>query len=556
MNSDAFLDFAEKHGFALFPVVPSTKKPALAGGWGDLATDNRQQWEQWIADGHGLAIYAKASHLLIVDVDVKHVGIEAAGPAWCAMAAELGIDPARPHMYTPSGGWHYWVRLPPSPPPLRGVLSIPDSQGHEFVSIRYVAYGVALAPGYTFRNEPLTDASPNLVARMQSKPDATVVPHSHGAGLGDCDFKEIEAQINALLPTGYFDGETKWLHSVWAIRRSFGDAGWPLAERISYADYKERLARDWAREDPNKNGPSAAMFEGPARRAGWSKSEMFAPALASVAHKISATPFVWVDPATIPQRGWIYGNAIIRKHLSVTVATAGTGKSTKKITDALAMASGRTLLHDKPHGKFRVWLWNGEDPYDELQRRIAAAALHHKLATEDFAERLFVDSGRRYGNSTRPPGRQEGDNRGAGRRRLDKDYSANHIDVVVIDPFVSSHSVGENDNNAIDLVTKMWAKIADATDCAVDLVHHPRKTGGDAIDAEDARGASALIATARIAETLNVMTAEEATKAGIENRFPYVRVDNAKANLAPREDRARWLKIENIPLGNGWLGWW
>ena len=44
--------------------------------------------------------------------------------------------------------------------------------------------------------------------------------------------------------------------------------------------------------------------------------------------------------------------------------------------EALALATGRELLHDKPYGRSRVWLWHGEDPADELQRRIMAACLY------------------------------------------------------------------------------------------------------------------------------------------------------------------------------------
>ena len=55
---------------------------------------------------------------------------------------------------------------------------------------------------------------------------------------------------------------------------------------------------------------------------------------------------------------------------------------------------------------------------------------------------------------------------------------AKQIDVVMIDPFISSHQVPENDNNAIDAVAKTWTMIADITNTAIDLAHHTRKTGG------------------------------------------------------------------------------
>ena len=42
---------------------------------------------------------------------------------------------------------------------------------------------------------------------------------------------------------------------VWAVRSTFRDGGWPLAEKLSYADDKDRLAI-WAREDSSKDNPS------------------------------------------------------------------------------------------------------------------------------------------------------------------------------------------------------------------------------------------------------------------------------------------------------------
>ena len=91
----------------------------------------------------------------------------------------------------------------------------------------------------------------------------------------------------------------------------------------------------------------------------------------------------------------------------------------------------------------------------------------------------------------------------------------NQIDVVMIDPFISSHQVPENDNNAIDAVAKTWTMIADVTNTAIDLAHHTRKTGGAEVTVEDGRGAVALLNAVRPARVLNVMTEDEAAKAGV-----------------------------------------
>ena len=123
---------------------------------------------------------------------------------------------------------------------------------------------------------------------------------------------------------------------------------------------------------------------------------------------------------------------------------------------------------------------------------------------------------------------------------------ANRIDVMLVDPFVSTHRVTENDNNAIDEVARVWAGIADETNTAIDLVHHTRKTYGAEVTVEDGRGASALVFASRSARALNIMTKEEAAKAGAENNRLFFREENGKANLSPPIEKATWFKLECV----------
>lgn len=271
----------------------------------------------------------------------------------------------------------------------------------------------------------------------------------------------------------------------------------------------------------------------------------------SVKLPIRATPFVWRDPRTIPRRRWLYGFHYIRQFVSTTVAPGGVGKSSLSIIEALAMATNRPLLGVTPNEHSRVWLWNGEDPRDEIDRRVAAACIRYGIKPEEVGGRLFIDSGRdteiiiatemREGARVAVP---EVD-------QMIATIRANGIDAVIIDPFVSSHRVSENNNNAIDLVVKAWARIADACNCSVELVHHARKTGGAEVTVEDGRGAVALLAGARSARVLNGMTKEEGERAGIEKPRGYFRVDNGKANLAPPPDKAAWYHLASVSLDNG-----
>ena len=48
----------------------------------------------------------------------------------------------------------------------------------------------------------------------------------------------------------------------------------------------------------------------------------------------------------------------------------------------------------------KVWLYNLEDPRDEMDRRIIAAMQHHHVSPEEIAGRLYVDTGRERALST------------------------------------------------------------------------------------------------------------------------------------------------------------
>ena len=267
---------------------------------------------------------------------------------------------------------------------------------------------------------------------------------------------------------------------------------------------------------------------------------------------LRATAYSFPEPSKIPMRQEIYGQHYYRKFVSATVAPSGVGKSSLEIVEALAIASGKPLLGVTARERARVWLWNGEDPRDELERRISAAMLHYGLTRDDIGDRLFVDTGREQEIILAMEGRDGARISSPVVEAVMKTIEENGIDVFQVDPFVSSHRVTENDNGAIDMVTKQWAKIADRTRCAVELVHHVRKLNGGEITVEDSRGAGALLATSRSARALSRMTKVEGQRTGVgDGHRAFFRFGDAKNNLALVSDDTRWFKLASVQLGNG-----
>ncbi|MDO9338470.1 MAG: AAA family ATPase [Caulobacter sp.] len=272
----------------------------------------------------------------------------------------------------------------------------------------------------------------------------------------------------------------------------------------------------------------------------------------SQAGLIEPKPFVWRDPSTLPRRGWLYGKHFVRKFCSTTIAPGGVGKSSLTITEALAMVTGRPILGVKVKRPLRVWLFNGEDPQEEIELRIQAGMLHFGITPEEIGDRLNILSGRDV-----PLIVASHDGKSV---KVDEDVCKQletvmlreKIDLLVLDPLVSIHTVPENDNPSMALVLARLGRLASVTNAGVEVVHHSRKTNGNATTAEDGRGASSIQGAVRSLRVLNRMSSTEANTFNIPNdeRVRLFCVTDGKANLSPMSTKADWHRIVGTPLGN------
>jgi hypothetical protein len=269
--------------------------------------------------------------------------------------------------------------------------------------------------------------------------------------------------------------------------------------------------------------------------------------------EFTATPFKIRGLQAIPRREWLYGNSYGRKLLSAIGASGGTGKSMLTIAEDLSMASGIPFLGESlPKGALRVWHINSEDDKEELDRRFEAAIQHHGITEADLGDRLYYT-----GNETRfVVAKQERDGMKIITPLVDAikaEIRRLGIDVLTIDPFVSTHSVSENDNDKINAVACIWRDIAQECNCSVTLVHHMRKLGRSAQGqaqtshtVDDARGASALVAATRSFRVINKMTEATATKLGLVDHWRYLHVTNGKANYSPPITAGKWFKLATV----------
>jgi AAA domain len=252
-------------------------------------------------------------------------------------------------------------------------------------------------------------------------------------------------------------------------------------------------------------------------------------------------------------RGWLLGNSFCRRLVSALIAAGGAGKTALRITQAIALASGRELTGEHVFRRTRVLIVSLEDDRDELQRRVMAARLHHGVTEAELDGWLFLSApGTKAGKLLTANPRTGATATGEMAAHIETTIVAHDIGLVIIDPLVKAHGVAENDNVQMDALAQLLTDIASKHDVAIDLPHHVSKGAPDPGNADRGRGASSMNNAARLAYTLSPMTAPEAERFGIpaDDRRDFVRLDRAKLNVARSSGAAAWFRLISVQIGN------
>jgi hypothetical protein len=252
-----------------------------------------------------------------------------------------------------------------------------------------------------------------------------------------------------------------------------------------------------------------------------------------------------------PPRGWLLGNQFCRGFLSSLDASGGTGKTALRTLQMLALATTRELTGEHVFRRSRVLAVSFEDGQEEQERRMLAAQLHHEILPDDIRGWLYCWTPR--GIKLAELGKEGAPVRGKLEKMLRDVVTELKIDLVSLDPFIKLHSLGENDNNAMDFVSDLLVQIAIDCQVAVDAPHHTKKGVQTAGDADAGRGAGAKRDAGRLGYTLTKMSEQEAKDFGVpvEQCRLYVRLDSGKVNIAPPSSGATWFKLVGVQLGNG-----
>lgn len=562
------LDHA-RQGYRVFPVIPNGKVPAVAG-WNHQATtdpDFIKHW--WTQRDPVIGVIRERDHnvgvlcgedLTVLDIDVKKAdGLKAIGEI-----AETFFEPgwnATRTVRTPSGGLHLYFKTSEG-------LATTASRVAPGIDTRGVD-GYVLAPGSIVNGKayevvadaPVADIEP-MLATMIGKPvrkqeDANVFVMLDTAPALSQGREYLAQREGAIEGAGGND------HTYRTAAR-LKDLGLSqlAAFELMMTEWNAKCRPEWSHEElativshafeygkrPPGVDSAAADFDP------IPDDEIQKPKQEKPKRKIKVEPYEGRDPKTIPPRPWLYGTFLLRGAVAVTAAMGGTGKSVISIVDALALASGRKLLHDEPMEPkpCRVWLWNAEDDNDELDRRTEAIKLQFGITSADLGGRFMRSSGKSDGGITLMR-MHNGEVQAIDLKALEEAIVENQIDAVFLDPLVSLHHLPENDNGAMDTLIKALAGVAERTRSAIHVAHHVRKTNGADTTADDMRGGSSIHGAVRMARVMTTATPEDAEKLGlaVQDRYRFLWASDGKANYAPRVDRRQWYELVSVDLDNG-----
>jgi AAA domain len=258
------------------------------------------------------------------------------------------------------------------------------------------------------------------------------------------------------------------------------------------------------------------------------------------------------DDQPVPPRGWLLGTTFCRGFVSSLLGEGAVGKTALRYAQALSLATGRSLTGEHVFQRSRVLIASLEDGRDELRRRIKAACLHHEIKRDELKSWLYLAALDKASGKLMTLDRHNRPVPGVLRAKLERTIASRKIDLAMLDPFIKTHTISENDNSGIDEVAQILTGIADTFNIAVDVPHHMSKGSADPGNASRGRGASSLKDALRLVRTATVMTAEEANSFGLSEaeRRRLIRVDDAKLNIAPMME-AKWFRLVGVDLGNG-----
>ncbi|MFN3612618.1 AAA family ATPase, partial [Tepidimonas sp.] len=262
--------------------------------------------------------------------------------------------------------------------------------------------------------------------------------------------------------------------------------------------------------------------------------------------------------ASIPPRPWLIKRLLMRGQITLMPAAGSSGKSSLALTIAAHGAVGKGFGPYEIAAPFKSVVYNAEDDLDEQSRRLYAICQEYKLDFERVKEGvLLLSSDDLLLTVAYSSGNQvvTYDQHVQAIVNLASDPD---VGLLVLDPLVEIHNCDEQDNGEMRQVMGVLRRITKDANVAGLIPHHTNKQSGSfgqnrAGNPDTARGAGAIINSARIAVTLFNASDEDRRVYGIteDEKHLYARLDDAKMNLSLASSRSVWFKKTSVRLYNG-----
>src|ERR1051326_7757669 len=583
----AALDHA-RAGFSVFPIKPfdpskyptkeeaekKAKTPAIEN-WQNLATTDHKQIKQWWENDPGRNIGIATGTLLVVDMDPGKGGSVEALKA-------LGELPDTPVSLTQGDGAHFIYRLPE-----HTFVSNSASKLAPGIDVRSYG-GYIVAPGSTIGPRSyrwLGGRSPSSIP-VALAPDWLIAlckaPRAKTASAGKRLLEEDGVAVglawdwlNSRAPEATAGSRDDTAYKVAARLFDFGVSPDTALDMLRW--WNESRCHPWLEDAMVAHAArSASMYRGNAIGSAHPGAPGFEDCSASMLPREPlaraldvraapgvpfSTPLLPFDPSAIPPRPWVVPGVACRNTVTMLAGPAGVAKSTYTLMVALATATGRSdICGFSVHRRERVWIWNQEDPADELRRRVAAIMTAFNISWADLQDEhgepmIRMDSGT---DSHLMLATRTIDQSSRGTKQVDQvvdEVKRRKIGLLILDPLAEFHEASENDNVQMRAVVGKVRDIAAQGNCSVILAHHTKKppkasSDGFAGEMDAARGASAQLGVVRVVLTIFAMSDKMKKDWAVAgSHTDYVRIDIAKNNLAPPRPEPIWFQRNSIMVG-------
>lgn len=540
-----------RRGFSVFPLRENTREPAHESDWNTTASSDpaivRSMWvDPVLGIEKNYNVGCACTDMVVVDIDVKK------GKDGYNEYMQMGGSFDTLVIRTPSGGYHCYFQGPDS-------SNAPLSPGVDVRSHR----GYVVAPGSTIDGVPYEIVAdrdmawvPFTIEKMLRAPyvrtDVESVVTTDSEASIEAGRRYLESAPPAI--EGQRGDETTFITAARLVREFALSV--PTAFYLMRDYWNERCSPPWDLaallqkiENAHAYGSADAGRLSPETHYGHLTIIPPTPVFERVASWGNA-----VDHAETKPRPWLVERMLMRRAVTMLLASGSAGKSSLSLALAAHLAVGEPFAGHKAFQQCKTIVYNGEDDLQEQSRRLQAICMLYDFDYNLVREKILLLSAREVKIQlvTREGSKHVRNEEII--KQLTDIAGDPEVGLLIVDPLVKIHQCDESDNVGMDVVMEVLTDIAYNSNIAVMALHHTSKANErqeNRIGNMDiSRGASAIINASRIAYTLLNASQQDVEDYGLQDdeRHMWVRLDDAKMNMNLATGNATWFHKEGVRI--------